>query len=257
MYHRFKWTGASHRRNGMSREYEPLQPYFLLALIKATGAKTFVDVGANIGAYSVLMSPAVDSIIAFEANPMAADEMQKNLDLNGIAATLHRKVATDKVGSVTFGKVSRLAGNSAVVETAGHDGFRETTETEAVTLDSVLEGCAEPLALKVDVEGHEHQVLAGATETLIRPCVIQIENHSGDLEIPGLTRITDIGPDRYFSNLPVDATAIYEAAAKLMIAANHEHKSAVFQLGAVEMAVSGTPYRMLRAAAMKLMGSRL
>lgn len=102
MYHRFKWTGASHRRNGMSREYEPLQPYFLYALIEATGAKTFVDVGANIGAYSVLMSPAVDSIIAFEANPMAADEMQKNLDLNGITATLprhlhHRTLAPETV----------------------------------------------------------------------------------------------------------------------------------------------------------------
>jgi predicted RNA methylase len=83
MYHRFSWTSVSHRRNGISAEYEPLQPYFLLALIEQAGCRTFADVGANIGAYSVLASQAasIEHLVAFEANPAAAGEVRRNLAL--------------------------------------------------------------------------------------------------------------------------------------------------------------------------------
>ena len=262
MYHRFKWTSASHRRNGISQEYEPLQPYFLLALMQAAGCRSFVDVGANIGAYSILMSQQAEQLIAFEANPAAADEMTENLALNGLEAQLHRAAVSDHCGVLQFGTVSRLAGNSAVVETADNQSFVETSEVECVTLDSALSEIDHPIALKIDVEGHEAEVLKGAVQTLSRPCVLQVESLSGDIEntqeLGGLRRLTAIGPDHYFTNISgIEPLAIFEEACKLLIAANHETKSAALKMGPLSLVVSGKPYHVLRNLVMKRMGKRL
>lgn len=258
MYHRFKWTSASHRRNGISQEYEPLQPYFLLALIKETKCKTFVDVGANVGAYSVLMSLAVSKVVAFEANPDAARELERNLEANGIFGEIIQKAASDRNGSVKFGTVSRLAGNSAVVVTAADQKFRQTSELECVTLDSVAGGIPEPIAIKIDVEGHERQVLSGAMATLRKPCVLQIEDLDGSLEIEGYRRLSRIGPDTYFTNINgIEAAEIFEKASALLIEANHENKSASLRVGPFGISISGPPYRALKSVALKLFGSRL
>ncbi|MEP5937172.1 MAG: FkbM family methyltransferase [Erythrobacter sp.] len=258
MYHRFKWTAASHRRNGISQEYEPLQPYFLLALMQAAGCKSFVDVGANIGAYSVLMSQQAKQLIAFEANPAAADEMAENLALNGLEAQLRRVAVSDHCGTLQFGTVSRLAGNSAVVETADNQSFVETDEVECVTLDSALSEIEQPIALKIDVEGHEAEVLKGAVKTMSRPCVLQVESLSGEIEIDGLRRLTAIGPDHYFTNVSgIEPLVIFEEACRLLIAANHETKSAALKMGSLSLVVSGKPYHVLRNLVMKRMGKRL
>ena len=79
MYHRFKWTQVSNRRNWISREYEPLQPYFILELARAAGSETFVDVGANIGLYSVVMSQLVNEVIAYEAIEALVKEIKDEL----------------------------------------------------------------------------------------------------------------------------------------------------------------------------------
>ncbi len=258
MYHRFKWTRASHRRNGISQEYEPVQPYFLLALIKATNCKTFVDVGANIGAYSVLMSEAVDNVIAFEANANAANEMARNLSVNNLQAQIIRKAASSRNGTVSFGTVSRLAGNSAVVATSAGQNFRQTSELESVTLDAILSEQAEPFAIKIDVEGHEKEVLAGATRTLSRRCVIQIEDHKGTLELEHFRLLARIGPDAYFSNIDgIEVARIFEDACASLIRANHENKSASLRFGPFGISIHGAPYRIVRFLAVKLLGSRL
>src|SRR5210317_863569 len=137
MYHRFKWTRPSRRRNGITMEYEPLQPYFLLAIINAAKCRAFADVGSNVGAYSILMSqdPSVEKIVAFEANRAAAEEMQANFRLNALNIEFERVAVSDKDGTLTFGTVSRLAGNSAVVDTSENRKFHQVDEIECVTLD--------------------------------------------------------------------------------------------------------------------------
>ena len=151
-------------------EYEPLQPYFLLASSITAGCKTFVDVGSNIGAYSVLMSqvPSLEKTVAFEANQSAAREMRANFQLNSLDVDVQTVAVSDQNGTLNFGIVSRLAGNSAIVDTSDNQSFREVEQVECVTLDDALEGCSGPFGIKIDVEGMELDVLNGARETIAR-----------------------------------------------------------------------------------------
>jgi FkbM family methyltransferase len=260
MYHRFSWTSVSHRRNGISAEYEPLQPYFLLALIEQAECRTFADVGANIGAYSVLASQAasIEHLVAFEANPAAAGEVRRNFALNGIRGIVREVAVSTEPGTVTFGTVSRFAGNSAVVETSAGQAFHKTTPVEAVTLDSELSGYPQPIAIKIDVEGHERNVLAGAKNVLASArSIIQVEDYAGtiaDAFPEGYRILTRIGPDWYFTNIPdIDPAGIYERAATALIEANHENKAIILRKGDFGIEISGTSYKKMKRLAYGLM----
>lgn len=261
MYHRFQWTRSSRRRNGISKEYEPFQPYFLLALINATGCRTFADVGSNIGAYSILMSQAssVEKVVAFEANSAVVQEVQTNFQLNSLTAEIRPVAVSNQKGTLQFGIVSRLAGNSAAVETASRENYHKVEQVDCVTLDEALADCPSPLAIKIDVEGHEKQVLAGARDILDNPCVIQVENYAGDLDLPdSFTKMATIGPDWYYSNIAgIDAISLFEQASAMMIKSNHETKSASIHLGDFALTVSGRSYEIFKRVAKKCIGSRL
>ena len=226
MYHRFKWTKSSRRRNGITMEYEPLQPYFLLAVINIAQCRTFADIGSNIGAYSVLMSqaPSVEKIVAFEANRSAALEMQANVRLNSLDIEVRPLAVSDKNGTLTFGTISRLAGNNSVVDTSENAAFNRVDQIDCVTLDDALGTCAGPFALKIDVEGHEEKVLRGARNLLRNPCVIQVESYGKEPNLPdGYSRIAQIGPDWYYSNMPgFHADDLFERSSTMMIESNHE-----------------------------------
>ena len=261
MYHRFKWTRSSRRRNGITMEYEPLQPYFLLAIINAAKCRTFADVGSNVGAYSVLMSqaPSVEKIVAFEANCAAALEMRDNFRLNALNIELERVAVSDKNGTLTFGTVSRLAGNNAVVDTSENRKFHQVDEIECVTLDDALGSHAGPFALKIDVEGHEEKVLRGARNLLRHPCVIQVENYGEKLDLPeDYSRIAQIGPDWYFSNMPgFHAIELFEQASAMMIESNHEKKVASIHAGDFAFSVTGRTYELIKRVTLKFFASRL
>ena len=261
MYHRFKWTRSSHRRNRITMEYEPLQPYFLLAAINAAKCKTFADIGSNIGAYSVLMSqaPSVEKVVAFEANHSAALEMLQNFRLNSLDIEIQTGAVSDKCGYLSFGVVSRLAGNSAVVDTAANQEFNQVEQIKCITLDEALDSCAGPFALKIDVEGHEKQVLSGARSLLVHPCIIQVENYGEELKLPdGYNKIAQIGPDWYFSNISnLYAADLFEQAATMMIEANHEMKSASIHVGDLALSVTGRTYTFAKRIALKFFRSRL
>lgn len=271
MYHRFKWTSVSARRNGLTAEFEPLQPFFLLALARRAECRTFVDVGASIGVYS-LFATTVESIaqvVTYEANAACAAEIRKNCSLNGIDVRLREVAVSDRPGMVEFGLASRYAGTNSVIETSIHDSnlFHEVTQVEAVTLDADLAEIATPIALKIDVEGHEEAVITGANRLLSdNACVIQIEDFGNRIEkllgSMGYTLLTRIGPDSYFANLPELANArvvkeVYEAATAALIASNHEDKSVMLQRGDFGLRVSGSTYHVLRRVAQRLIGRRL
>lgn len=244
-------------------EYEPLQPYFLLASSITAGCKTFVDVGSNIGAYSVLMSqvPSLEKTVAFEANQSAAREMRANFQLNSLDVDVQTVAVSDQNGTLNFGIVSRLAGNSAIVDTSDNQSFREVEQVECVTLDDALEGCSGPFGIKIDVEGHEENVLRGASTLLKNPCVVQVENFNDRLEFPeGYSKIARIGPDWYYSNiesLQLRARDLFEQASAMMIEANHERKSDAIHAGDFALVVSGRSYDVIKRIALKIFGSRL
>ena len=87
MYQRFKWTAIGRDRIAIQKRYEPIQPYILLGLARTVEADTFIDIGANIGVYSIFMSSleCVREVHSFEPSPQTFDELTNNITLNAIS----------------------------------------------------------------------------------------------------------------------------------------------------------------------------
>lgn len=131
----------------------------------------FVDVGANIGVYSIWASEteAVD-VIAFEPSTVTWARAMENVQLNGLGDRV--KILRKAVGLST-GEVRFSIGQDALNRvTAGADA-EDTELVEQTTIDVEL-GSRVPALIKLDVEGGEIDALRGgwATITRHRPALI-------------------------------------------------------------------------------------
>jgi FkbM family methyltransferase len=233
LYRNFKWTRASGFRNDLTKAYEPIQPLLLSAFAKRASCNTFIDVGANIGVYSVLMSQveSIREIHAFEPTPGTFRELVKNVEMNGLGGriTAHQKALSDSAKSVRFGIVNPLSGANSIVSTSIHSRFEDEVHVAAVKLDDYLPLKDKRLCLKIDVEGHEREALSGMSSILSdNPVVLQIEDYASNADdLPrvlgqlGLHSLCRVGPDRYFSNLSDlgdgDVVSAFETASSALI----------------------------------------
>ena len=118
-----------------------------------------VDVGANVGVYAALAAGAVGArVLALEPAAETLPDLRAMVALNGIADRVDiRAVAAGAAPGVLRFTTGRGTTNHAAADGA--------VEVPVETLDAL---CAErpPLLLKVDVEGAEPEVLAGAAALL-------------------------------------------------------------------------------------------
>jgi FkbM family methyltransferase len=139
---------------------------------------TLIDVGANVGLVSLLLADRVQHGLLFEPNPIAAERARQNLALNGLKFEVHEVALSHTTGTVEFedeGGVSTC--NRTVV---GFSSSLPTRKVQCVRLDEFIAQHPPPYpisAVKIDVEGHENQVLAGMTECLrhSRPRLVMFE----------------------------------------------------------------------------------
>lgn len=135
---------------------------FLLDFLRP--GDTFVDVGANVGVYSLLACsvPGV-GVAAFEPSSATFEKALENIRLNALEdrVNLVRKAvgSAEKDALVTTGRASM---NSLVESGSG----TETEAVEVTTLDAALRGREAVTLVKIDVEGWEAEVLEGAADLL-------------------------------------------------------------------------------------------
>jgi FkbM family methyltransferase len=123
---------------------------------------TFVDIGANIGAYTVLAGGAVGCrCFSVEPAPETYADMVANLRANGIASSAENIALGHERGVLLLTK-GRGAYNHVSREATG------SVEVPVETLDEVLKDAAATI-IKMDVEGYEKFVIEGANKTLTRP----------------------------------------------------------------------------------------
>jgi FkbM family methyltransferase len=123
----------------------------------------FVDAGAYVGAYTVLAGGGVGArVIAFEPNPTTFSYLEKNVHLNklnDLVKPLNYALGNEE-GVLRF--TDGLGTENFVCP---NPGTEKTITVKATTLDKVLEN-QNPTLLKIDVEGFESKVIAGAGRTL-------------------------------------------------------------------------------------------
>lgn len=129
---------------------------------------TFVDVGANIGYYTVLSAGIVGrggKVFAFEPSASVRARLLRNVELNRLTQVEVRAEAVTAESGVVHLVESADSNNDGLgfVDTQSKDGV----EVRAVRLDELAELRDRPVALmKVDVEGGEPEVFRGATDLL-------------------------------------------------------------------------------------------
>ena len=131
----------------------------------------FVDIGANIGAFT-LQAARLDhvSVLAVEPNPIAVDRLRANVTVNEFEnVSIVETVLGKSAGDTSFTFVLDDIGKSGIGTRAGK-GKRDVRRVPMRTLADVLaEHEIESIAaLKIDVEGHEDDVLIPFFESAIR-----------------------------------------------------------------------------------------
>lgn len=152
--------------------YEPDVSNFLVRVLRESD--TVIDVGANIGFFSVLSSTLVgDSgkVVSFEPDQSNCDRLSSNLKLNNLEnVILIQKPALNEVKQLNFYINSDNSGGSAVWNVGEYPGNTRSkanprpVNMTSTTLDRELkkQGLRIPKLIKVDTEGAEQHVLEGA-----------------------------------------------------------------------------------------------
>jgi FkbM family methyltransferase len=159
--------------------WEPFETSLLLALLRP--GDVFVDVGANIGYFSVLAASRVGdtgAVFAFEPDPENYRLLVANAALNGVA---HRVTAVAAALSDAAGQGRLFLSSDNLGDHRVYAGS-EPRDSLAITLYQGSEYLTGRLArldlLKVDTQGSEFQVIAGLMpllRTLARPPRVLIE----------------------------------------------------------------------------------
>lgn len=157
--------------------YEPEMDYFL-NLMKP--GDTFLDVGANIGCFSLHASRRVmpnGSVYAFEPLQANFDMLSNNIRINSSRNIKHFKVAlSDSAGSFAMHVPTRNS-SATLVQCEGE------VVTETFDTFSASHGLETPQFVKVDIEGGELCFFKGAEQILrsSKPVILFESMHSGPL----------------------------------------------------------------------------
>lgn len=137
-----------------------------------------LDCGANIGTHTLIFSKT-HSVWAFEPQPETFQILERNVHRNGCETTKCFNTAlSDHTGTMCM---SPLDVNNVGSRKVCADG----TDLQAVsvsTLDKVMQSNGNPNVafVKLDIEGHELQMLRGATAMLAQRPPILFEDHTGE-----------------------------------------------------------------------------
>lgn len=163
---------------------------------------TVLDVGANIGLATILLARAAQRVVAFEPSPANLDYLRRNLASNAITNVEIVAAVSDQRRTLRF-HVAQFGASSHVVA----DGHLRASSAPAINVPAITLDDMVPLPvsfIKIDIEGHEPDVLAGAQMILARDrpliyteinawCLSAFAGHSLGAFIHTLFRAFDVG----------------------------------------------------------------
>ena len=156
---------------------------------------TALDIGANKGIYSYMLAKVCDRVVAFEANQSLADKLRRALPRH---CEVVAKAASDESGTATFyipvEQDSGTADRPNVGSMERPKGPMREVTVETQRLDDFP--VDDVRFVKIDVEGHEAAVLAGAWRLLEehRPTVLlEILNPHGNEALRIFDRFKSMG----------------------------------------------------------------
>jgi len=162
-------------------EYEKEQITFLKNEIKKNKISTFIDIGAHLGFYSINLSNTL-KVYSFEPIKKNFDQLKSNILINNFDNIHIFNLALSNKKK----KIEMWV--SDIKRTGGFSVFNKNDEelkkynltyselTQSDLADNMLDIKNSNIAIKIDVERHEEEVLLGASKLLTEnKVIIQIE----------------------------------------------------------------------------------
>ena len=149
----------------------------------AAPSGALVDLGANIGLTTLWMAThyQLGPIVAVEPDPDNARLVQKNLEQNGLKATLIDAAVGPQDGTTKFQR-----SNWSNMGHVADDGM----PIRSISMASILErfGLDQVGVAKIDIEGSEEAVFLGPSEWLQHVAAMVVEFHPEVVDYPRLTK---------------------------------------------------------------------
>ena len=168
----------------LNKTYEVEEITILTKLIRNNSVTKFIDIGANCGFYSFQFAMEKLDVFAFEPNHEALLKMNNTIDQN---KNLENKIKIYPFGLSNNNSIMQMrsmikhgytqtGGSSVTIEKQSLENKYKIYEAKFKIGDEILNFQNNNLAIKIDVEGHELNVLKGIQKLLKNnKCVLQIE----------------------------------------------------------------------------------
>ena len=159
-----------------------------------------VDVGANVGyitSLAAVQAGPTGRVTSFEPHPQVFDILRSNVDVwqgnPGMARIDPQRLAlSDRAGTGQIVAGPEFDHNMGLATLAQHSSHDANEHSHDVVLQRLDEVIREPIGLlKIDVEGHEAEVLSGAGTLLERQLVRDIVFEDHDLYPSRATEIVE------------------------------------------------------------------
>jgi FkbM family methyltransferase len=167
---------------------------FVKLVLENGGA--FIDVGANIGSYTLIASECEKAtVLSIEPNPTAFKKLQRNISQNARGNVIAINAAASSRAGVL---VMTNEGGSSTNRIVSGSAPPTAIEVNADTLDALCSAHGiTPKLIKIDVEGHEPDVLGGAEVCLRQALAVIVENGERSTVRETMTKASMKGPFYY------------------------------------------------------------
>ena len=185
-------------------EKEPATVQWILGF--AAGVR-LLDVGANVGVYTILAAVMRQArVVAFEPESQNYALLNRNIHANGVAASVvaYCGALSDQTGASAL-HLSQFEAGVSCHSLGAEVGFDLAPRRSAFVqgifgyrLDDLIASGAIPVPqhIKIDVDGFEHKVVAGARATLarveVRSVLVEI-NHNLEEHLDLVDELTGLG----------------------------------------------------------------
>lgn len=203
----FDWRHSLDKKVALEL-YEHDQISYFLEALDQVRPDLFLDIGSHAALYSVILKnrfPALE-VHAFEPDRTNLCQLYANLFVNRLTRDIqvHEYGLSDKAGSIAFDTSEETSSRGTRrISSTGN------SQIEIRRLDDMMHDTGRTVAVKIDVEGHESQVVDGARAFLAaNRCFLQVEASADKLGglteqllLLGYRHVATLS-DHFFTNIP-------------------------------------------------------